>query len=134
MFRKRIHQSPRRLSDFPQGIFLKTEKGYFMVINNTKRYRFSSKRVLDSWSPQRIVEASEDEPAVARLRIAAKMKFRNGSLLYCQADGKMYLVSNNEVRHITNPDVLTNLQLSRQEAVWVSEDEINLHKKGELLK
>lgn len=58
------------------------------------------------------------------------MKFRNGSLLYCQADGKMYLVSENKVRHITNPDVLPNIGAKREDAVWVSLEEINLHEKG----
>ncbi len=58
------------------------------------------------------------------------MKFRNGSLLYSQADGKMYLISDNKARHITSPDILTGLGIRRQDAVWVSEDEIKLHEEG----
>jgi hypothetical protein len=61
------------------------------------------------------------------------MKFRNGSLLYSQASGRMYLVSANKLRHIINPDVLTALGRKRSAAVWVSLDEINLHEKGEPL-
>jgi hypothetical protein len=119
--------------EYPQGTFLKTENGYFYVKDATARYRFSTVRVLNSWSPQRIVNASENDAAVKRLKVLAKMKFRNGSLLYSQADGKMYLVSNGKVRHIKSPDILTGLNMRRQDAVWVSESEINLHGEGEPL-
>ncbi len=132
MFKKnRLPTKP--LSDFPQGTFLHTEKGYFYVASTNSRYRFITTRVLDSWSPQRIVEATEDDPAVKKLKVAAKMKFRNGSLLYSQADGKMYLVSDNKIRHIISPDILTGLSMRRQDSVWVSVEELKLHQEGEPL-
>jgi hypothetical protein len=121
---------PTPLNEYPQGTFLETERGYFYVASPFKRYRFTTTRVLDSWSPQRIVKTTEDNPAVKKMKIAAKMKFRNGSLLYSQADGKMYLVSENKVRHITSPDILTGLNMVRNDAVWVSSDEIKLHEEG----
>lgn len=120
-------------SEYPEGTFLKTEKGYYYVFSKTVRYRFGSKRVLDSWSPSRIVETSEINPVVSKMVVFAKMKFRNGSLLYSQADGKMYLVSDKKLRHIKNPDWLVHLNFKRSDAVWVSESEINLHEKGEPL-
>lgn len=132
MLKKAKSQTLRR-TEFPPGTYLLTEKGYFFVQSTTKRYRFSTRRVLDSWAPQRIVEASEAEPGVKKLKVAAKMRFRNGSLLYSQANGKMYLISENKRRHITNPDWLENLSLNRRDAVWVSDDEINLHEEGEPL-
>lgn len=61
------------------------------------------------------------------------MKFRNGSLLYSQSDGTMYLVSENKLRHITNPDWLGHLGFTHRDAVWVSEEEIRLHKMGPTL-
>lgn len=131
MFRRTKTQT--RLRDYPPGTFIKTEKGTFLVTEPTKRFLFSTNRVLDSWAPQQIVETTEDNPAVKKLRISAKMRFRNGSLLYSQADGKMYLISSNKRRHITNPDILTGLGRRRQDAVWVSLDEINLHEEGEPL-
>lgn len=130
---KRQSKTQKTLSEYPVGIFLETEKGYFYVSAPGKRMKFTTKRVLDSWSPQKVVQASESWPAVQRLRVSSKMKFRNGSLLHCQADGKMYLVSEHKLRHIKNPDVLDGLNRKRTEAVWVSEDEINLHEKGEPL-
>ena len=114
-------------------MFFETEKGYFYAFSNTQRYRFISKRVLDSWNPYFISKIKEDDPAVQKMKVVAKMKFRSGSLLYCQADGKMYLISNNKARHIKNPDWLEGLGLTNKDAVWVSEDEINLHEIGEPL-
>lgn len=124
------HWPTTPLSEYPKGTFLKTEKGYFYVLGPTKRFRFTTTRALQSWSPQRIVTASEEDAAVKKMRVAAKMKFRDGSLLYSQASGKMYLVSDSRTRHILSPDILTGLNMRRQDAVWVSEDEINLHEEG----
>lgn len=133
MLRRKNRWPTTPLSEFPQGTFIHTEAGYFMVTGAGRRFRFSTTRVLNSWAPQRIVSTTEDNPAVKKLKVVAKMKFRNGSLLYSQADGKMYLVSDNKVRHITNPDILTGLNIARQDAVWVSIDEIKLHEEGEPL-
>lgn len=117
-------------TEYPAGTFLHTEEGYFYVVSATKRYRFLTTRVLDSWAPLKVIEASEHEDAVSRLRVVSKMKFRNGSLLYSHASGKMYLVSDSKLRHITNPDWLDWLGFKRTEAVWVSAAEINLHEMG----
>lgn len=129
MLRKKSSK-PRLLSEYPSGVFLHTEKGYFYVHSPTVRYYFLTRRVLDSWSPQTIIEASEDDAAVKQLTIFAKMKFRNGSLLYSQANGSMYLVSGSKLRRITNPFALDALNLHRKDAVWVSPDELNLHEMG----
>lgn len=127
---------PRSLSKapyFPSGTFIRTEKGDFYVQSATKRYRFITQRVLDSWSPKVVIETTEASPAVQILKIAYKMKFRNGSLICSQSSGKMYLVSESKLRHITNPDWLDNLGLNRDDAVWVSQEEIEIHTIGEPL-
>lgn len=120
-------------AEYPSGVFLKTEKGYFYTFSPTQRYRILTSRVLDSWAPQRIIDCSELDPAVRKCKVFSKLKFRNGSLLYSQASGKMYLVSDFKLRHITNPDALIQLGATRKDAVWVSEAEINLHEMGEPL-
>ncbi len=119
-------------NSFPQGTFIKTETGYY-YIGSTSKFKIITKRVLDSWSPSRVVAASDMQDSVLHLRLAGNMKFRNGSLLYSQATGKMYLVSDNQLRHITDPDWLDALGFKRSEAVWVSSEEINLHEMGEPL-
>ncbi len=115
-------------NEYPPGSFLRTEKGLFYVFNDTKRYRFITYRVLESWAPQRIWEASETDEAVQKLNIFAKMRFRNGSLLYYHQDGKMYLVSKNKLRHVPNPGAY-----GLKDAVWINEDEFNLHEIGKPL-
>lgn len=121
------------ISDYPVGTFLETEKGFFYVVTPTKRYKFTTKRSLNSWSPQRIAKASEGDASVKKLRVASKMRFRDGSLLYCQADGKMYLICQHKACHIQSPDVLDAIGAVRSDAVWVSLAEINLHEQGEPL-
>lgn len=118
-------------TEYPAGTFLHTESGYFYIKGPGKRLRFITKRVLDSWMPHRVVETTE--AAVSKYRVTGKVKFRNGSLLYSQASGRMYLVSENKLRHITNPDVLTIIGAERSDAVWVSLEEINLHEEGAVL-
>lgn len=130
MFQRKYKKTPNNLTFYPAGTFLHTEQGYFYVVKPDKRFRFITERCMQSWNPIKIIEASEQDAAVKRLRIASKMKFRDGSLLYSHASGKMYLVSNHLLRHITNPDWLPHLGFDRNEATWVSEAEINLHELG----
>jgi len=61
----------------------------------------------------------------------AKLGFRDGSLLYNVADGKIYLISENKRRHIISPDALELLGISPNDAVKVSDYEINLQELGE---
>lgn len=130
MFRRTPkHQKPTTRTEYPAGTFIKTEKGYFYVVNKTKRYRITSLRVLASWSPQRVAESTE--AAVAHLRVASKMKFRNGSLIHSLSDGRIYLIEEGLRRHVTSPDALTRIGAVQSEAVTVSRDEINLHQPGE---
>jgi hypothetical protein len=125
------------LTEYPPGTFLRTENGVYYVVRlksgRAVRYKVLTERVLESWNPHAVVNTSEDHPAVKSLSVLGRLKFRDGSLLYSQATGKMYLVSEYKLRHITNPDWLDHLGLRRQDAVWVSKDEINLHEEGDPL-
>lgn len=133
MYLKRQKKLPKITlrTDFPIGTFVHSPKGYYYIAGIDKRFRFISKRVVDSWAPHRIVECTDQ--AIAHYRITSKMKFRNGSLVHSIADGKMYLISEGKRRHITNPDVLPNLGAQRTDVVSVSLDEIKLHEQGEPL-
>lgn len=136
MLRKKQSQRPRSnflISSYPPGTFIRTEVNTYYVLNESKRLPVNTDRILDSWNPNKVVETREDHPAVKRLKVGVPLKFRNGSLLYSHASGRMYLIVNGKLRHITNPDILDALGYHRSEAVWVSLDEINLHEKGEPL-
>lgn len=115
---------------YPSGVFVRTEKGYFFIADSSKRYRCITKRVLDSWAPQRVIETSE--AALANYRVSAKLRFRNGSLIHSIADGKIYLISDGTRRHVTSPEALTLIGAvgNRSDTISVSLDEINLHPEG----
>jgi len=49
------------------------------------------------------------------------------------ADGKMYLVSQNKLRHIVDPDIFIKYGLDRSNLIEVSEAEVKAHDLGEIL-
>lgn len=116
--------------EYPSGVYVHTEKGYFFVRSATKRYRCITKRVLDSWAPQRVIETTE--AALANCKVGAKLRFRNGSLIHSIADGKIYLISDGTRRHVTSPEALARIGAvgNRTDTISVSLDEINLHPEG----
>ena len=113
---------------YPSGSFLETEKGYFYIPVQGKRYRFISKRCLASWSPQRVIKTTE--AALANYKVVKKMKFRNGSLIHGFSDGKIYLIENGQRRHFQDPDAFARIGGRIQDVVAVSLNEINLHPEG----
>jgi len=110
-----------------------SEKGYFFIAGEDRRIRLTTKRVLDSWAPQRVIETTES--ALAGYRVSSKMKFRNGSLIYSMADGKLYFISDGKRRLVTSPEAAERIGApgGRRDAVCVSEAEILLHPEGEPL-
>ncbi len=118
--------------EYPVGSYVKSPAGYFYIVSSNKRYRFTTDRVLDSWKPLRVILTSDK--ALEKYRIAAKMKFRNGSLIHNISDGRIYLIEQGKRRHIVNPDVLEQIGATKKDVVLVSLDEIKLHEIGEELK
>lgn len=131
MFRRKTQALPSKPVEYPVGSFVETEAGYFYISAPAKRTRILTKRVLNSWSPHRVIRTTE--AAVKNYKAWGRMPFRNGSLIHNIGDGKIYLVEKGERRHITSPDVLERLGASLSDVVSVSIDEINLHEKGEAL-
>lgn len=126
---------PTTPTEYPSGTFVHSEEGWFYIFNETKRYSISSERVLGSWAPPRVVETSE--AALAKYRVVAPLKFRNGSLVRNVADGTFYLIEGGKKRHIVSPDVYTNLGIDPYNPhlyAWAaSEKEIALHDNGKRL-
>jgi len=60
-----------------------------------------------------------------------KLGFRDGTLIKSVADGKMYLVAQNKLRHIVDPDSFNRYGLDRSKMIEVSEKEISAHDLGE---
>jgi len=73
------------------------------------------------------------ENALSGFKIAGKLGFRDGTLIKNIADGKIYLLSQNKLRHITDPDLFSKYGLDRSSVIEVAEYEINSHEIGENL-
>jgi hypothetical protein len=66
-------------------------------------------------------------------KLAGKLGFRDGTLIKNIADGRIYLVSQNKLRHVVDPDSFTRYGLDRSKVIEVSETEVSAHDLGEKL-
>jgi hypothetical protein len=118
-------------SDFPHGVCIRTENNTYYFINGKTRKPIKSHRVFKSWDFPLVINAHSS--SLSSFVLSSPLGFRDGTLFRDVSDGKLYLVSNRLRRHITSPDALDMLGRKRSDAVWVSHDEVNLHKEGEEL-
>jgi hypothetical protein len=116
-------------TNFPSGIAVQTDKATYWI-KDGKRYRLISDRAAKSWS---FTTAKATEAALSGIKLVGKLGFRDGSLIKNIADGKMYLVSQNKLRHIVDPDIFDKYGLDRSKLIEVSEAEIKAHDIGENL-
>ena len=116
-------------TNFPSGIAVKTDKDTYWI-KDGKRYKLISNRAAESWSFTTVLAT---EAALSGIKLAGKLGFRDGSLIKNLADGRMYLVSQNKLRHIVDPDSFNRYGLDRSKAVEVSDKEISAHDLGENL-
>jgi hypothetical protein len=116
-------------TNFPSGIAVKTDKDTYWI-KDGKRYRLISDRAATSWS---FTTVNATEAALTGFKLAGKLGFRDGALIKNIADGRIYLVSQNKLRHIVDPDSFTRYGLDRSKVVEVSENEISAHDLGEKL-
>jgi len=116
-------------TSFPSGIAVKTDKDTYWI-KDGKRYRLISDRAAKSWS---FTTVNATEAALSGIKLVGKLGFRDGSLIKNLADGKMYLVSQNKLRHIVDPDSFNRYGLDRSKMIEVSDKEISAHDLGENL-
>jgi hypothetical protein len=116
-------------TNFPSGIAVKTDKDTYWI-KDGKRYRLISNRAAQSWCFTTVLAT---EAALTGIKLAGKLGFRDGSLIKNLADGRMYLVSQNKLRHIVDPDSFDRYGLDRSNIVEVSDKEISAHDLGENL-
>ncbi len=129
-WRKPIQKSSINLpTNFPSGIAVKTDKDTYWI-KDGKRYRLISNRAADSWS---FTTVHATENALSGFKLAGKLGFRDGTLIKNIADGRIYLVSQNKLRHIVDPDSFTRYGLDRSSVIEVSETEVSAHDLGEKL-
>jgi len=116
-------------TNFPSGIAVKTDKDTYWI-KDGKRYRLISDRAAQSWCFTTVLAT---EAALTGIKLVGKLGFRDGSLIKNLADGKMYLVSQNKLRHIVDPDSFNRYGLDRSKVIEVSDKEILAHDLGENL-
>lgn len=116
-------------TNFPSGIAVQTDKATYWI-KDGKRYRLISDRAAKSWC---FTTVKATEAALSGIKLAGKLGFRDGALIKNIADGKMYLVSQNKLRHIVDPDIFIKYGLDRSNLIEVSEAEIKAHDLGEIL-
>ena len=116
-------------TSFPSGIAVKTDKDTYWI-KDGKRYRLISDRAAQSWCFTTVLAT---EAALSGIRLVGKLGFRDGTLIKNISDGKMYLVSQNKLRHIVDPDSFNRYGLDRSKMIEVSEKEISAHDLGENL-
>ena len=116
-------------TNFPSGIAVQTDKATYWI-KDGKRYKLISDRAAKSWC---FTTVNATEAAMTGIKLVGKLGFRDGTLIKNIADGKMYLVSQNKLRHIVDPDVFIKYGLNRSNLIEVSEAEIKAHDIGEIL-
>ena len=116
-------------TNFPSGLAVKTDKATYWI-KDGKRYKLISDRAAKSWL---FTTVNATEAALSGIKLVGKLGFRDGSLIKNIADGKMYLVSQNKLRHVVDPDMFDRYGLDRSKLIEVSEAEIKAHDIGETL-
>jgi hypothetical protein len=114
-------------TNFPSGIAVKTDKDTYWI-KDGKRYKLISDRAAKSWS---FTTVNATEAALTGFKLAGKLGFRDGALIKNIADGRIYLVSQNKLRHVVDPDSFTRYGLNRSNVIEVSEAEVSAHDLGE---
>jgi hypothetical protein len=114
-------------TNFPSGIAVETDKGTYWI-KDGKRFKLISERAAKSWS---FTTVKATESALVNTKIVGKLGFRDGTLIKNVADGKMYLLSQNKLRHIVDPDSFNKYGLDRSKVIEVSEAEVKSHDLGE---
>jgi hypothetical protein len=114
-------------TNFPSGIAVETDKGTYWI-KDGKRFKLISDRAAKSWS---FTTVKATESALVNTKIVGKLGFRDGTLIKNVADGKMYLLSQNKLRHIVDPDSFNKYGLDRSKVIEVSEAEVKSHDLGE---
>ncbi len=122
-----VQKIPTTPTEYPDGVIVKTESGHW-YIKGKSRFLVPTDRVLKSWAVPFVITSTD--AALTKYAKAGKVGFRGGSFLY--NDGKYYFVSGSTLRKISSPDVFITMGLDTRAAMWVSDDELKLHKAGEV--
>lgn len=131
MFKKKIKNPtpepvPQDLKNIPDGTAIEA-KGIYFFVKGGKKYRIPSLSILKSQNYPRVLKVTP-KSANAIPNSVHKIGLREGSVVKDISDGRYYLISGNKTRHITSPNVLS--QLGNPDVILVSHQDIILHEGG----
>lgn len=116
-------------TNFPSGLAVKTETGIYWI-KDGKKFKLISDKAAKSWS---FTTVNAADSAIKNFKLAGKLGFRDGTLIKDISDGKLYLISQNKRRHITDPEVFVRYGLDRSNLIEVSKTDAAMHDEGEEL-
>lgn len=130
MFRsKNSRVLPKVPTDYPTGLAVRADDEIFYIKGKTK-YKFFNHRVFKTWA---LTPVEGTKESLSGHLYVGTLGFREGTLINNIADGKLYLVSGNKVRHIVSPDIFDKYGLDKNNVLEVSDEEVSLHEFGEVL-
>lgn len=118
----------QKRNDYPHGSCLKTESGYFFVNGHTIK-PIPNRRVFKSWAFPLVISTSNI--MIKDFVKASPLGYRDGTLIRDISDNRVYLISQQKRRLISDPDALLMIGRKMSNSIWVSHKDTLLHKKGE---
>lgn len=119
----------KKISDdlsVPSGSCVRASDGSHWYIQKKFKRKIPNRRVLKSWNFPFVLPISD--AALEKYIAAPALGFRNGTIVR-SLSGDYYLIGENKLRKVTNPDWLKATRV--KDIPVVSEAELNLHEKGE---
>lgn len=137
LFKRKAKQEPlpppaprvTQRRNWPSGLFVSTEKGIY-YLKGKSRFKVVSDRAFESWNAKAIDATYE---SIKHTVFGGYLGFRDGTLITDVSTGKTYLIAGNQRLHITAPEGFTNYGLRKEDSIYVSDKEANMHKDGGVL-
>ncbi len=109
--------------NFPEGSLVKAHNnpGVWLVQYGTRRLITSWGVLVSRFDPDRILTVSQTD--LEKYTVGPSIKFHNFSLLGAP-DGKVYLLVNDELRHITSPEVFRSIGFNPEEIEPIEETDL----------
>lgn len=136
LWKRRQHQTPeaelpQEPVDYPSGVCVRTETGTFYIKGDFK-YPVKTPRIQDSWSFHTVIETTDK--AISKYLRGKPLGFRDGTVIYDFSSGRTFFIADNKRRHVVEPNALARFGRDfKRDAVWVSEEEANMHQDGKVI-
>lgn len=119
---------PTERFDYPGGVCVKTESGYY-YLKGGKKFRIKSDSVLRSWSFPIICDSTDS--AIAHYKNSlAPLGFRDGTVVRDVFDYKLYIIADGKKYPVESKEMYDYLGLTEDNVVIVSSADIKSQREG----